>query len=435
MPIEGASVERLTERLKELALKLGEPGCCYLAFSGGLDSTLLLNLLADAWRGRLLAVHVDHGLHASSSQWADCCEAEAGRLGVEFRRIAVDVDLDSGVGVEAAAREARYAAMAGLLMPGDWLLTAHHLDDQLETLLLNLLRGSGPDGLAAMPEYRRFAAGWLLRPLLGESRAALERAARSRNLNWIDDPGNFVQHFDRNYLRSEVVPVLRERWPDLDARLGVTVERAGEASELLRELAAIDLRELGEPQRMDLGGLRALSPARRRNVIRQALRELALPLPPGRMLGTLVETMVDAADDRAPHVAWAGAEARRYREWLHLMPPLEGEPSGDVAVHDGRAVLPAGLGELTVATAGDPADSLNVTWRKGGERLRLYPGGPTRKLKTLLQERGIVPWMRNRLPLVYRKGELVAAADCFVARAAGGEPVVDVTWTGHPPLH
>ncbi len=433
MPPAGASVERLVERLEELALELGKPGCCHLAFSGGLDSTLLLNLLTEAWPGRLLAVHVDHGLHPSSRHWADRCEAEAGRLGVEFRRIEVAVDRDSGIGVEAAARKARYAAMAELLRPGDWLLTAHHLDDQLETLLLNLLRGSGPDGLAAMPEYRRFANGWLVRPLLGQSRAVLEDEARRRNLTWIDDPGNFVQHFDRNYLRSQVVPVLRERWPDLDARLGVTVERASEASELLRDLAAIDLRGLGEPQTLDLGGLKALSPARRRNVIRHALRELQLPLPPGRMLSSLAAAVVDAADDRAPHVAWAGAEARRYRGRLYLMRPLEPEPSGTIAVRESRVVLPTGLGELTIV--GGSADSLSVAWRKGGERLRLYPGGPARKLKTLLQERGIVPWMRNRLPLIYRQGELVAAADCLVAREAGGKPVVDVNWTGHPPLH
>ena len=433
MLLEGAGVERLVVRLEQLAVELGEPGCCYLAFSGGLDSTLLLDLLAGAWSGRFVAVHVDHGLHPSSPQWADHCEAEAGRLGVEFRHIVVDVDLDSGVGVEAAARQARYAAIAELLEPGDWLLTAHHRDDQLETLLLNLLRGSGPDGLAAMPEYRRFAAGWLLRPLLGQPRAALETAARSRNLKWIDDPGNLVQDFDRNYLRSQVVPVLRERWPDLDARLGVTIERASEASELLRELAAADLRGLGELQRLDLDGLKALSPARRRNVIRQALRELELPLPPGRVLGSLAGAVVDAGSDRSPHVAWAGAEARCYRGRLYLMPPLEAEPAGTVAVHEGRVVLPAGLGELTVVAS--PADSLRVAWRKGGERLRLYPDGPARKLKTLLQERGIVPWMRNRLPLIYRDGELVAVADCFVARETGGEPVVDVTWTGHPPLH
>ena len=433
MPLEGACIERLVERFEELSVRLGEPGCSYLAYSGGLDSTLLLNLLAEAWSGRLVAVHVDHGLDPSSPDWADRCEAEAGRLSVEFQCISVDVDLDRGDGVEAAARHARYAAMAELLLPGDWLLTAHHLDDQLETLLLNLLRGSGPDGLAAMPEYRRFGPGWLLRPLLGEPRAALEEAARSRNLSWIDDPGNVVQHFDRNYLRSRVVPVLRERWPDLDARLDVTIERAREASELLRELAAIDLSALGEAQRLDLGGLRALSLPRRRNAIRQALRELGLPLPPGRVLGTLASEAVEAADDRIPHVAWAGAEARRYRGRLYLMQPLEAAPADEIVVDDGRVVLPAGLGELTVK--GGSADSLGVAWRKGGERLRLHPDGPSRKLKTLLQEHGIVPWMRNRLPLIYRQGELVAAADCLVARTTGGEPVVDVTWTGHPPLH
>ncbi|MEO1244473.1 MAG: tRNA lysidine(34) synthetase TilS [Pseudomonadota bacterium] len=426
----------IVECLQQHEARLGAPERVYLGFSGGLDSTLLLSVLAGHadWRRRLTAVHVNHGLHPDSAEWAEQCRAVAGESGVDFKRLDVEVDTASGDSVEAAARHARYAALGALLDTGDWLFTAHHLDDQIETLLLNLLRGSGPDGLAAMPAARRLGAGWLLRPLLGLTRSTIEARGRSLGLRWLEDPGNAEPRFDRNYLRREVIPVLKARWPDLEVRLLGSIDRAQEASGLLRELGAADLARLGGPAHLDVLELRKLSAARRRNLVRQALRELGLPLPPLSVMRSIEADVIDAADDRSPHAAWPGAEVRRYRARLFLMPPLAEPPSGTLPVQGACVTLPAGLGTLAIDAGERGVEGLSVGWRHGGESIRLHPAGPSRKLKKLLQDAGIVPWMRNRMPLLYRHGELVAVADRFAAQTADGKPVLRVEWSGHPPL-
>ena len=218
---------RVRERLRVLENALGRPARYLVAFSGGLDSTVLLDLLAGSADARLpvIALHVDHQLHPDSASWAEHAVRVARSFGVDCRVLAVRPDTAAGRGTEAAAREARYAALGGCLEPGDWLLSGHHEDDQVETLLLNLLRGSGPDGLAAMPEARPFAGGWLVRPMLGVSRAELERHAEVERLDWIEDPSNAERGYDRNYLRHEVLPVIGARWPDAGMRLRRSIER------------------------------------------------------------------------------------------------------------------------------------------------------------------------------------------------------------------
>ena len=193
--------DTLGRRLDALEADLGSPLRYVIAFSGGLDSTVLLASLA-ALDGKvpLYAVHIDHQLQAASGEWAETARSIAAGLGIECRIVRVRPDARSGKGPEGAAREARYAALAELLEPGDWLLSAHHADDQVETLLLNLLRGSGPDGLAAMPESRRLGKGWLVRPFLAVTRAQLAEAAAELELTWIDDPSNAECDFDPGQL-------------------------------------------------------------------------------------------------------------------------------------------------------------------------------------------------------------------------------------------
>jgi len=214
--------ETLPHKLAELGKLAGKPDRFVIAFSGGLDSTVLLHALAssrDMHKTALLAVHVDHSLHEDSASWTKHCESFAEALDTECVCVKVDVATGTGRGTEAAAREARYNAFRSLLRAGDWLLSAHHKDDQAETLLLNLMRGSGPAGLAGIGEVQPFAAGWLVRPLLSISRNELRNYANELELNWIDDPSNEDRQFDRNYLRHEVIPRLDERWPDVANRL------------------------------------------------------------------------------------------------------------------------------------------------------------------------------------------------------------------------
>lgn len=433
--------DALSGRLAGFAARHGEPRRYVVAYSGGLDSTVLLHLLAATAGVPVKALHVDHRLHAESGAWASFCESAAAALGVEFASVVVTPDLGSGKGLEAAAREARYGALEAELTPGDWLLSAHHLDDQAETLLLNLLRGSGPDGLAAMPGARPIGRNWLLRPLLDVPRSALERYARERSLSWIEDPSNRASEQDRNYLRHRVLPVIRERWPDALTRFEQSVLRSAEASGLLRELAESDLDELGEARRITLAGLRALSGARQRNLIRTAVRKLGLPLPPATALEAIERDLIAARADAKPLVAWPGAEARRSADALHLMRPLPPAPTAELPIAAGTVELPAGLGRLRLGD--DAASGLSpsllaageacVRWRQGGERLRRR--GQSRSLKKLLNEARVLPWMRDRVPLIYAGGRLVAVADLFLADEACASPGLSVHWDDAPALY
>jgi len=214
--------EALLRKLAELADLAGRPDRYVIALSGGLDSTVLTHALATAHDERstpVLAVYVDHGLQKESAVWSRHCAAFAATLGIEFLSVQADVDEHSGTGPEAAAREGRYAVLQTLIRTGDWLLSAHHKDDQAETLLLNLMRGSGPAGLAGIAEVRPFSVAWLVRPLLSVSQRELRDYATEHELDWIDDPSNQDRHFDRNYLRHEVMPRLEARWPDVASRL------------------------------------------------------------------------------------------------------------------------------------------------------------------------------------------------------------------------
>ena len=188
--------------------------------------------------------YVNHGLHQDSGRWGDHCEAIARSLNVEIERLAVDVMTDAGKGTEAAARTARYDVLRSLIQEGDWLLSAHHKDDQAETLLLNLMRGSGPSGLAGIGEVQPFSAGWLVRPLLPFSQSELRNYATQHELNWVDDPSNEDRQFDRNYLRHEILPRLEERWPEVSDRLLQSAVLAREAATMLDQLADDDLQAL-----------------------------------------------------------------------------------------------------------------------------------------------------------------------------------------------
>jgi tRNA(Ile)-lysidine synthase len=442
------NAEGLLHRLADLERLAGRPTRFVVAFSGGLDSTVLLHAIA-AGRERhglpVLAIHIDHGLQAESSQWAERCERFAAGLAVPFASESVSVDLDAGLGPEAAAREARYAALRQFVSGGDWLLSAHHLDDQAETVLLNLMRGSGTSGLAGIGPVRRIASGWLVRPLLDVPRADLEAYAEAHALSFIDDPSNLEQQFDRNYLRQEILPRFEARWPDAAARIRRSAQLAREATGLLAELAELDrLRCADRADRLSLAELRELSPERQRNLLRYVIGQLGLPSPGARHLEQIVTGLVPAREDAQPLVSWPGARARRYRDRLYFS-PSGGEDEGPppaCAVSGNEVPLPAGMGSLVLragAKQGLSAEvlrkGLEVRYRVGGEEFMPAGQTHTRKLKKLLQEAAIVPWMRERLPLLYSGDRLVAVADLWMAADAVSEPGTAVEWRNRPALH
>ncbi len=440
----------LASRFEQLEDIAGKPARYVVAFSGGLDSTVLLHALARLKHRDerfaavpVLAIHIDHGLQSESAAWSEQCAKVAKGAKVEFRSLRINVQLESGKGPEASARDARYSALHAELGNDDWLLSAHHREDQAETLLLNLIRGSGPAGVAGIGSIRRFGPGWLARPMLNVDRAAIRKYANDEDLNWVEDPSNMDRRFDRNFLRHEVLPRLKSRWPDIAARLQRSAGHAGEASQLLVELAEIDVEALGSSTaRLPIDGLSGLSAARQRNVIRYALREQGLSTPTALQLERILNEVLQARQDAQPLVSWPGASVRRYRNRLYLLPEDLADAIESQSVLSEEHELGTGLGTLRFQSGADTGLSedllkggLAIRFRIGGERFLPYGQAHTRELKKLLQEEGVVPWMRDRLPLIYSGDRLVAVADLWLAEEAVASPGVAVRWMDRPALH
>jgi tRNA(Ile)-lysidine synthase len=417
----------------------------WVAFSGGLDSTVLVHAMADLRSGLrdagIALVHVDHGLSPASAAWSHHCEAIGAELGLRSRTLRVEARNLPSESPEAAARQARYQALASLLQPQECLLTAHHQDDQAETVLLQLLRGSGVAGLAAMPSCMPFGNGWLARPLLGFTRAQLKDYADQRGLRWLEDESNFDVSLDRNYLRRRVVPRLRERWPGYARTLSRAASHAAEAAQLLGELARVDIDRVGgsSPDTLSVSRLHELEAHRQRNAIRFWLRRLGLPMPPAARLQSILDTALNAAPDRNPRIDWPGAEVRRYRDLLYAMPPIPEQDPSQILAWNLRSPLALRYCRLLAKPAtGQGLSALEcerwpvtVRFRQGGERCRPAGSSHTRPLKTLFQERGIPPWLRDRIPLVYLGEALAAVADLWICQpfeAGCGKPGWVLQW-------
>ena len=405
-------------------------GPILVAHSGGLDSTVLLHGLAhaDAARARgLRAVHVDHNLQADSAMWARHCAAFAEQLGVPLETRTVEVARAPGLGLEATARRARYGVIEDMLAEGEILALAHHRDDQAETVLLKLLRGAGPEGLGAMRTLRRFGAGYAWRPLLTLPRATLRNYAERNRLLWIEDPSNADTSLDRNFLRVEVLPRITRRWPEAETSIAQSAQWARSAADFIDDEAERALARLQglDPSTLHYREWLHLPDALRDPVLRRWLRSIALPEPTQFQVAELVRQLGEAGEDRQPCVRWPGVEVRRYRDLLHALPPLQLPPLDWSADFTGAALaLPADIGVLRLIAldAHAPApllgETARVRFRRGGESLRLHGGAHTRELRDLLQEAGIPPWQRSRLPLVFdADGALLAVADLWLSEA------------------
>ena len=420
-----------------------------VAFSGGLDSTVLLHALASLRERRpdwsLRAVHVDHQLQAASASWAERCIAVAKRLGVALLVEKVTIARDHADGLEAAAREARYRVLRRLLEHGEVLLTAHHADDQLETVLLALMRGAGLQGLAAMPVCAPFACGWQVRPLLGFTRAQLTQWADASRIEAIDDPSNFDPRHDRNYLRHEVLPVLRRRWPAAASNAVRSTRHLADAMLLVDAQAVDDLSACAVGACLDVARLRVLDGVRRRNLIRYWLRLRGFDAPSTRKLAALEHDMFHAAADRNPVVSWSGVVVQRHRGLLYATPPQSVDAACQHA-WDRREPLPLSCGALrfeaiepSIAVRGFALSKLpthvTVRYRSDGDSIRPAGGAHRRRLKKLLQEWDVLPWWRDRLPIICSGNEVIAIADLCIAHefaAVPGEAAVRIVWDGKP---
>ena len=436
-PVHRFDPEILLTRLGDA----GPGGKLWVAFSGGLDSTALLHalhVLRDRLPGPLRAVHANHGVHPRATDWQRHCAAVCTALDVPLTVIGPPTKPGLDGSPEEGLRTWRYGRLEGLLADGDLLCTAHHLDDQAETLLLALLRGSGPAGLAAMPPSRALGDGTLVRPLLDVPRRQLQDWLAQRGICWLEDPSNADLAPDRNYLRHEVLPRLRRRWPAVDQALATSARLCRETADQLDEAADLALagREPA-PGVLRLDGLVGDGPALRA-VLRRWLRRHACVDLPRKRVDELERQLRSAATDRAIAVSWADHRLRHHRGLLWLDGP-EAPPAVSSVQWPGTAPLPLGdtagillleslSREAQEAAAGAaPADRpeeavgaaeaapltppLTIRYRQPGDRLRAAPERPSRRLKKWFSASPLPPWLRGFVPIVGGRETVSAVGD------------------------
>lgn len=401
----------------------------YVAFSGGSDSSVLLHILCEMRNSgqlpqSLSAVHIHHGLHADADYWEQHCRDICEQWQVPLKVFRVRVPT-RGASAENRARKARYAAWEEMLDEGTALLLAHHADDQVETVLMRLLRGAGPAGLAGMPVSRNLGAGMLARPLLHLHRAELAQYAAAHKLSWVEDPDNANSKHDRNFIRHSVLPLLQQRWRGATSSILKSASIAGETQHLCDWLAAADLaRVRAVDDRLQVDLLAALPSVRQTLLIIRWCRDLGVSPPPMRRLSRLND-LLSAAPDRSPELCWRDTDqrllrVRRYREHLYLLnpePPLPESVQWDPVA---QSYLSLPHGELSAHTGRERGinpqrlHGLQVRFRRGGEVVRPAGCGYSKPLRKYLQEMGIPPWLRSSLPLLYTRGDLVAISDLCV---------------------
>jgi tRNA(Ile)-lysidine synthase len=419
-----------------------------VALSGGADSASLLAALAVLGRDfralPLRAVHVDHGLQPAAADFRKTCKAVCEQLRVPLRIVTVVVDAKAGESIEAAARDARYAALAQELAPRECLLTAHHRKDQAETILLQALRGAGVKGLSAMPICRVFGAGWHVRPVLDMPRSELEQFGAHLAELPSTDPMNEDLRFDRGFLRAKVWPIVERRWPGAEVALARVAGHMADAQQLLDAVAAKDLANLRDGDALLIPGLRSLSQLARVNAVRLWLCEAHVEPPSTARLTEALRQVLEADSDQLPAIEWGNAALRRYRQRLFLTPAkpqrLE-DPRPWRAAIGSRVPLGPGLGFLSLRAqpggiaAGRLPDVLMVRRRDGGETLKPAQMARTQTLQHLCQSLGVLPWMRDALPLVFAGDALIAVADLWMDaawRVPAGTPGVAVEWRDAP---
>jgi len=416
-----------------------------VALSGGRDSVVLLDALAAVAPARghtLAAIHVHHGLSANADAWAQSCAQRCAELDVACVVCRVDVVRRPRASLEALARRARYDALAEAArgIGATVVALAHHRNDQAETLLLQLLRGAGPHGLAAMPALRETASGvaWW-RPLLEVPRAGIDAYARDRNLAWIDDESNADARHARNAMRHRVLPALAGIAPHADATLARAAAHQAEAARLLDELAQQDADAAFDGTTLLRSALDPLSPHRARNLMRWFLRSQHVPAPSTARLAAMLDQLRGARGDSAIRLAHAGVEigVHQGRITLHAAPPAcfdlrwQGEP--ELALPHGT--LAFGHAEGSGIDLAQVEGGVHVRSRAGGERFQIAPDRPRRALKSILRDAGIPPWDRRGLPLVFCGDALAAVAGLGIdaaLRAGPGCPGLTIAWHPRP---
>lgn len=419
----GRQFQRILEQLPAVQ----SARTCVVAYSGGIDSHVLLHLCYSAGLP-VRAVHIHHGLQCEADAWDAHCAEVCSRLGIVYNCIHVDANSEAGESPEDAARNARYRALEQQLQQDEVLLTAHHQDDQAETLLLQLMRAAGSAGLASMPMIKPFGRGCHLRPLLNISQQQLRHYADEHKLVWVDDPSNADTSYDRNYIRKEVMPKLMHNWPHANEALSMAANLQQETLEIIDAMAAIDVAAVSTQQRNSLSitRLSGLPEARQYNVLRYWINAAGYDKPRRNILQEIIGSVLPAAEDATPLVLWGQTEIRRYHDSLYVLRALNSHEIHHVYAWDGEQPLYIETLNLELrleqtAARGlrqdDVARGLTVRFRQGGEQIRPHGRQHTHSLKKLMQEAGIPPWQRNRIPLIYIDHQLACVCGYWVAES------------------
>lgn len=416
-----------------------------VGLSGGVDSVVLLHLLhklASRFSWQISALHVHHGISPNADQWSEFCVELCARLHITLHVERVDIAPLRQHGIEAAARKLRHLAFAE--QSSDFIALAHHADDQVETLLLQLLRGAGVRGASAMPQYiNREAARSIIRPLLNFSRKEITAYAETHQLHWMEDESNADDSYPRNFLRHRILPLLEERFPAYRTTVARSAQHFAEATMLLDELAEQDAGQAIIGETLEIAVLQELSQIRAKNLLRYFVHNLGIQMPQTVQLGDMLNQLCHARDDAAVRIVFGDHEVRRYRGKAYVLHTLgdfdrdqvvswSGEPKLDWPALNARLRFrhTDGLGVSREKIQHAP---MTLRFRKGGEMLRPGPNASNRTLKNLLQESHIPPWQRDRMPLLYCGGELVCVPGVAIAatyRANDGEAAIHVEFKG-----
>ncbi|MDA9557224.1 tRNA lysidine(34) synthetase TilS [Vibrio sp.] len=415
-----------------------------LALSGGIDSSVLLHLLARYQHENnvtCIAVHIHHGLSPNADTWANLCRQWCQEYRIEYFEERVNLDIGRAQSIEAQAREARYAALANYIQPNDVLLTGQHLDDQSETFMLALKRGSGPKGLSSMASTMPFYQGTLIRPLLAIKRLDIETYAQHQQLNWVEDESNQDTRFDRNFLRHDVLPILSQRWPHISHSIARSAELCAEQEALLDELISSQYKSIGTLDNkhsafdtLSIEKLEVLSPLLRRSLLRKWFERNLLSMPSRQQLQILWDEVALARQDATPSLRIGSIDARRFNGELYLVQPIVDLSNFKSTITVGQVcTLPETLGQVMINhTSTSTRMGMDIDKLKKGhdlwvhfnsEGLYAHPAerDKGRKVKKLFQEYKVPTWERRQIPILMCRDKVVAIAGLFVDKAYSGD--------------
>jgi len=438
-----STIENIEEILKH-QIQVHQIKKICVSLSGGVDSIVLLHALNQVLGEgfSIRAIHINHNLNKGSQSWANFCKKLCDQMQIQINIYSEKVNTKAGFGIEAAGRKARYRILQQSIHEGEWLMTAHHQDDQLETILFRIARGTGVEGLQGIQKQFNFGRGNILRPLLDVSKSEIIRYAIESKLDWVEDTSNQESYFDRNFLRMNIIPMLKERWPAFSTSVSRLSDISTQTSTLLQELAEQDLGSDYPVRHLDIDIFKNKSIGRIINIIRFLILKNEMSVPSMKVLNSGISTLVNSKSIN-PSMIWGNYCIKRYFDKLYFLKLSEFQPNQSNQLISWSIDEPLILDEngsmlLATMTKGQGLSvkkcdkNIDVQFRKGGESIRPVGHKITKKLKKLFQEDHILPWVRDKIPLLYKKNELIGVGDLWFNQnfiASKEEDGFLVNWT------